>query len=290
MKLIMTKGLPASGKTTWAKKYITENPNTIRINKDDLRNMLHNGVWSNGREKTIIDVRNMMITYFLGNGHDVIVDDTNLNTKHELDLRNIAVEKNADFVVRDYTDVDVEECIRRDQNRSNYVGEKVIRKMYNQYLRPKPVKQVIDIDLPFCIICDIDGTLAHMKDRGPFDWDKVGNDEPNFPIMGILGTYKDQDRENPHWEPVRVILFSGRNEVCRKETEEWLDRFDVEYDALYMRKEDDSRKDSIIKKELYEQHIQGKYNVHFVLDDRNQVVDLWRSLGLTCLQVAEGDF
>jgi hypothetical protein len=57
-----------------------------------------------------------------------------------------------------------------------------------------------------------------------------------------------------------------------------------------MRKEGDVRKDAIVKGEIYEKNINGKYNVLFVLDDRNQMVEMWRGLGLTCLQVADGDF
>ena len=57
-----------------------------------------------------------------------------------------------------------------------------------------------------------------------------------------------------------------------------------------MRTLGDMRKDSIVKQELYEQNILGKFNVSFILDDRQQVVDMWRSLGLTVFQVAEGDF
>jgi hypothetical protein len=59
---------------------------------------------------------------------------------------------------------------------------------------------------------------------------------------------------------------------------------------LFMRKTSDSRKDTIIKKEIFFDNINGLYNVRFVLDDRNSVVANWRSMGLTCLQVAEGDF
>ena len=57
-----------------------------------------------------------------------------------------------------------------------------------------------------------------------------------------------------------------------------------------MRKTGDNRKDAIVKREIYETHIKDKYQVDYVLYDRNQVVEMWRSLGLTCLQVADGDF
>ena len=77
---------------------------------------------------------------------------------------------------------------------------------------------------------------------------------------------------------------------CRAETEKWLEDKEVEYVALFMRPEGDHRKDNIVKEEIFNNHIRNKYNVIFVLDDRNQVVEMWRSLGLKCLQVADGDF
>lgn len=87
--------------------------------------------------------------------------------------------------------------------------------------------------------------------------------------------------------------MSGREETCRAETENWLvDKGSFTYDSfkLYMRPAGDRRKDYIVKRELYEKHVLGKYNVYLVLDDRSSVVLLWRSLGLTCLQANYGDF
>ena len=286
-KLIMTKGLPASGKSTWAKDYQGKNPNTVRVNKDDLRAMLHNSVWSHGREDFVLKVRNFIVTESLKAGHDVIVDDTNLSPKHEVTLRNFALQAKAEFEIKDFTDITVDECIKRDLKRSTSVGEKVIKDMYKEFLAPKPEVIENDPNLPDCIICDLDGTLAHMVNRGPFDWAKVGGDEPDFEVWEILLRYRNV---MPVSHQMEVILLSGRDSICKDKTMEWLGLFDIPYDKLYMRKKGDMRKDSIIKRELYEKHIKGKYNVQFVLDDRNQVVEMWRSLGLKCLQVAEGDF
>jgi len=89
----------------------------------------------------------------------------------------------------------------------------------------------------------------------------------------------------------KVILFSGRDEICQGQTEAWLKKWAIPWEELYMRPVGDMRKDNIIKRELYDTHIAGQYNVIFVLDDRNQVVDMWRNeLGLKVLQVAEGNF
>jgi hypothetical protein len=85
-------------------------------------------------------------------------------------------------------------------------------------------------------------------------------------------------------------LCSGRQSEHREQTERWLAANNIAYDELLMRATDDQRQDSIVKEELYRNHILGRWNVLFVLDDRQQVVDTWRRLGLTCMQVAPGDF
>lgn len=277
----MTKGLPASGKSTWAKIVVDDNPGKYkRVSKDALRAMLDNNRWSGTNEKFVVALRNTIIVETLKKGISIIVDDTNLNPVHENALKELAKENGATFEIKDFTHVSVEECIKRDQQRQNYVGEKVIKSMYKQFLAPAPVEAPkIDPKLRVAIICDIDGTIAHMKNRGPFEWDKVDTDEPDRTIVRIL------QREYRH-----MLLVSGRDESCREKTIQWLRSHEIPFDQLWMRPAGDMRKDVIIKQEIYENHIKGKYNVEFVLDDRNQVVEFWRSQGLKCLQVAEGDF
>jgi hypothetical protein len=134
------------------------------------------------------------------------------------------------------------------------------------------------------VLVDIDGTLAlRTGDRSPYDWDRVGEDEPNPPVIELVRTIRAADQH-------RIILMSGRDESCRRQTEMWLDAQLVPFDELHMRTEKDNRKDSIVKEELYRRHVEGRYEVAFVIDDRNQVVAMWRGLGLSCFQVAEGNF
>ena len=133
-KIIMLKGLPGSGKTTWARQYIDEHPSTARVNKDDLRAMLHNGKYSNGRENFVLKVRDFIVDQALANGHDVVVDDTNCEPKHHARLEEIAAKHGATLEVKDFTDVPLETCIERDLRRPNSVGERVIRRMHRQYL------------------------------------------------------------------------------------------------------------------------------------------------------------
>lgn len=131
------------------------------------------------------------------------------------------------------------------------------------------------------IIVDIDGTLAIKGDRDIFDFKKCELDTVNEPIAELVRSLKYK------WE---IILLSGREDICREETLRWLDKNNIPYSELHMRRASDHRKDAIVKKEIYDNNIKDNYEIVFVLDDRNQVVDFWRSEGLTCLQVAAGDF
>jgi predicted kinase len=291
-KVIITKGLPASGKSTWSKEMLRKTPGMYkRINKDDLRMLLDNNHFSRDNEKFIIQVRDWLIQEALKNGKHVIVDDTNLHPKHEVRIREIVTEYNKTFqdnveVEVKWFEISVEEAIRRDLNRPVSVGEKVIRQQYEQFLRPKtePVQQ--DASLPKAVLVDIDGTVAEKGKRNPFEWSRVGEDTPKLSVIHVVKSLKASGYE--------IIFFSGRDSVCKQLSIDWLKLHFNWQDAdfqLFMRAENDGRKDSIVKKELFEQHIVGKYYIDLVIDDRNQVVEMWRKdLGLTCLQVDYGDF
>ncbi len=138
------------------------------------------------------------------------------------------------------------------------------------------------------VIFDVDGTLAHMNGRiarhggaAPYlDWDAY-DDDPDDSVRKILIAI-----ENFY----DVIICSGRKSSSYDVLKKWLDTNGIPYNALFMRDKDDNRKDSIVKREIYLEKIEPIYNVIGVFDDRNQVVDEWRSLGLKCFQVQPGDF
>ena len=172
------------------------------------------------------------------------------------------------------------------------------------------------------IICDIDGTAAigignGEGQRKAYDYHKCGNDMPNYVVFSIIAMYLNTMRD----EGGKVIFLSGRENVefpgkserkdicyrqaifndkeypdCKTLTHVWI-RFygdgwgikDTDFE-LHMRNADDYRPDDEIKEEFYHNIIDGRFIVDFVLDDRNQVVRKWRELGLTCLQVADGNF
>lgn len=139
-----------------------------------------------------------------------------------------------------------------------------------------------------CIIVDIDGTLADVERRRHHlpDWPKffadMRNDPPITPVIELVNALILSQRYD-------VVLASGRPEDYRADTEAWLDTHRVSWDALYMRKAGDRRSDVIVKREMLAE-IRKQWNVSFVIDDRQSVVDMWRSEGLVCLQAAPGDF
>lgn len=286
------KGLPGSGKSTEAKRIVDEsNCGVVRVNKDDIRAMCHSGKYSKGNEEMVLKIRDAIIGYAIMDGKHVIVDDTNFEPKHRERIEEIARsmrELGKEVRVREkFFDTPLEECIARDNKRPNGVGETVIRGMYNKYLKPKqdPVEApVFNPKLPTAVIVDIDGTLANMDCRGPFEWGKVGSDKPHDDIIELV------DALDLSPQSFRIILLSGRDEVCRSETEAWLsEHAPFNYDFLAMRPEGSMEKDTIIKKRMYDELIKDDYNVLCVLDDRDQVVKMWRELGLQA-SWAPGDF
>lgn len=279
-KVIILKGLPASGKSTWAKKQIEENKGVYkRVNKDELRAMLDNSNWSKENEKFVLSLRNEIILEALEHGKSVIVDDTNLAPKHEENIRQV-VKGLAEVEVK-FFEIDLDEAIARDLKRPVSVGEKVIKQMYNQFLKPQVGQYTPPIDKPEAFIFDVDGTLAKMGERSAYDWSKVGLDSLNYGVADLLKAIGKMG--------AKILIFTGRDGICEHETKQWLWGNGIVFDYFAIRKAGDTRKDSVVKKELFDA-IKDDYKIMGVFDDRNQVVEMWRSLGLTCYQVAEGDF
>lgn len=295
--LIILVGPPAAGKSTWAENFVLRNSNYIRINRDSYRFMLKNQPVCDPKiEDLISEISYHAIDAALAKKLNVIVDNTHLKAKY----LNEIIERfqyKADIEFRIF-DISLDKALERDKNREKSVGEVVLKKMFKEYraLIDSYVFQNItkktkvhanpqfDPKLPNIVLFDIDGTLAHMNGRrGPFEWHRVDVDDPDQVVME---SYRRHQKVGD-----KIGILSGRSEEARKPTEEWLDFYGITgYEFLHMRKANDFRKDNIIKQEIYESKIKGKYNVLMIYDDRDQVVEMWRSLGLKCYQVAPGDF
>lgn len=278
-RLIVFQGLPASGKSTAAKEACDQMGHK-RINFDLLREMLDFSQHTKENEKFVHTVAKAIAKLAFDSGKSVVMDNTNLSRNQQSLNSDIAKANRVEIDTKDMTFVSVEECIARDSKRGEKsVGEKVIRDMWNKYVRP-PVNNVeYDPRLPDCIICDLDGTLAErVTDRNPYGGGRVYEDAVRQHVAEMIKALTNMD------DDLKLLFVSGREgtDVCRKET----DRYLVEktpfvcYDGLFMRKEGDDRKDYIVKREIYEQNIKGKYNVAYIFEDRHQVAQEWDRLGL----------
>lgn len=302
-RVVALRGLPASGKSTAARAAVAAAAtpgSVVRINNDDLATMLYGTsqfVRTPEGAETFAALRAANLKALLSLPHIqlIIIDNTNLAERSLRDLEKIVIAAGARFEVDDtFLAVPVEVCIERDAQRAATVGETVIRRMQNQArnLRPwvyltNPLADVTPYDndpaLPNAVIVDIDGTLATMQDRGPFEWHRVGEDAPNRAVVDLV---RDLIAAGEN-----VIIMSGRDGVCRPQTEAWLAEHVAPGLPLHMRAAGDQRADSIVKWELFRDHVAGKYHVRFVLDDRDQVIHLWRRvLDLPTFQVADGNF
>ena len=127
------------------------------------------------------------------------------------------------------------------------------------------------------LLFDIDGTLAKMNGRSPYEWHRVGEDLPRWEVVRYAKLLTNSNQS--------IIVMSGRDSVCRVETERWLADHGIVYSELLMRPEGDSRPDWMIKEELFDNHIKDRYYVSHVVDDRKMMVQHWCSMGMNVFDV-----
>lgn len=304
--MYITKGLPASGKSTWAKQLLKKEPGRWkRINNDDIRIMLDDYVFTKENESFVGDVRESLVRQALNKGYDVIVDNTHLSAQALRKLHSLAESIGDIKVIEKAFNVSVDIAFARNSLREGHakVPEDVIRGMAKKagldkgnklndievYYPPKSVGVYErDESLPKAIMCDLDGTLAIIGDRSPYDASRCDVvDHPNWPVINTVLAM--------HSRGYNVVFMSGRDSKYRDQTVRFIEKWvkvnnkPISY-KLYMRPLNDCRKDSIVKEELFNEHVRGKYDVEFVLDDRDSVCVCWRRMGLTCFQVNWGQF
>lgn len=297
--LTITRGLVAAGKTTWARAWVAADPlRRARVNRDDFRAMIFETpdyTWA--QEVAVTDASRAAVRALLAAGRDVVADDTNLRPKYVREWARFAAANGAGFEVVEFP-IDLEDSITRDAARARPVGEDVIRGMARRFLprgqllpipddapdptADQPVAYVPVSGTPPAVIVDIDGTLALMGDRSPYDLTRVHEDAANLAVIEAVHAAAAAG--------TMIVYCSGREDTSRDVTQQWLTRHVGVDGPLLMRAAGDGRKDAVVKAELFDQHIRDRYDVRYVLDDRQQVVDMWRGLGLTVFQVAKGDF
>lgn len=287
-KVIICIGVPASGKSTWARAQAADTGAVI-VCRDDIRIM--QGLKHGEDEQKVTKVSDAMLDGAISDGYDIIIADTNINRTFRNRLIKFCHKRAADVEIVTFP-VPLQVAIQRDLDREASVGSAVITRMYQQM----ESQHLVDEDLPYqrflpvvntgyrsakAIIVDIDGTVARHVSRSPYDYGKVSEDAPIESVLSVIRALS---------ETYHVIFVSGRDNSCRHDTEAWLDdNYSPTY-TLLMRDADDKRPDWVVKNEIYNDWIIPYYDILMVFDDRDQVVKHLRLRGITVAQVAEGRF
>lgn len=322
MKFLRTcyilRGTSGSGKSTYAKELQKTNSNLKVVSADNF--WIDSKGFYNFDVKKLSESHKYCFDEFkkaVQNGFDVAVDNTNLKysdfTKY-IDYLILNNNQNdyiysVNLVEISYNDLETVLKIRQNNSNGKNLPESKIRDHFKLF--KKDVKGMIlrdykgkislnsldeiSIDLPWkswedqkelskrpAIICDLDGTLSifeytnGIQLRDCYDASTSNSDIISVPVASALKGF--------FYTGYEIIFVSGREDIYRKSTEEFLKRvceeYEIEYNYLHMRKAKDYRKDFIIKQEIYEKKIKENFNVLAVFDDREQVIKMWKELGL----------
>lgn len=303
----ITVGVPGSGKTTLAQAIYDGAPNsTVLVSRDGLRAELYNGegILANNLETELSSYQREIVKKTLRADKHVIVHDMNLREKYRKQWAELAWKMGADFKILDLTSVPVSECLHRNQNRL-MLGERgvdgdLIRNLHTKFIKPlngKPVPYPESVQIcpvvpepyiavpgtPKTIIVDIDGTVADCTNvRSPYDATNYHLDKPKTKVIDLV-------RELHYDLGYEIVFCSGRLGQFRTSTEEWLYEH-VKVPFHLVMREVPGRDDSVEKLYLFNEYIRNYYDVKYVIDDRDRVVDMWRTIGLLTLQPCRGDF
>lgn len=304
------RGLPASGKSTFAENWVKEEDDRFRVNKDAIRQMIACVDFDPKIENVVHDLFLQQVRVLLSRGKSVVADNTHLTKKSINELHNLAKSVGNVEVIEKWVPTSYEDCVRRNVCRERQVPLDVIRSM--EQIRDPFCDDVVTIyghsrltencyvadkGLPKAIIVDLDGTLALVGDRSPYDTSLCERDTPNEPIIELV--------KSMYANGYNIVFLTGRESRFEEQTRRFIDSHVCEYPntlvknpelrpikyELLMRETDDRRKDYVVKQETFANKIAPRYNVRFWVDDRPTVCRMVRnSLGLTCLQVDDVEF
>lgn len=297
LKILVLQGVPASGKSTFARSLVLKDKSYVIVSRDAIREA-RGDYWIPEHEDYISDIEEFEIRSAIKHNLNPIIDATNLNPKTIAKWKNLAEELNANIEFKMF-EIDFATALERDSKRERSVGKKVLERFFRNYF-PDQLKVYYTDDRlkePFylyndekedCIIADLDGTVCLHDGRNPYDLTRVSEDIPNYPLVQFLKELIC----NKH-----IIFLSGREKTnqCRQDTINWLTEnicspdFGYKWELL-MRDKNNFEPDEVIKERIFHKEIEPKYNVIAVFDDRDKVVKMWRSLGLLCNQVYWGNF
>lgn len=313
-RLMVLVGPPGSGKSTFAKKYVDDG--FLYINQDsqgkDHLNIFH---------RAVLDGKDIVVDR-MGFNKD--------QRRRYLEPAKKCGYETAITVLHESLDTCYKRCMDRKDHetiKDETSARSALNFFFTKYERVQDDEADTvqrfwpDGPKPSAIIVDLDGTLCLVEHRRHFvnppknvlvgpdgsmieflgKLDPVPLDAPLPKVKKDWKGFFDAMSEDTVNQPVadiiyrlgassRIVLCSGRPDNYRKLTVEWLHKYDISYDALFMRNRADQRQDDAVKEVILDFEILTRYTPYFMLDDRDQVVAMWRRRGYTCLQVAPGNF
>lgn len=304
--VIFLIGRSGSGKSTWTKNFVNGRNDCLIVNRDSIRKSLfsintqkeNNDYYLSpkiqSRENIVNDIAKTTLMNGIKDNMTIIFDNTNLEKAYIediLDLISPDIKVTYNIIG---SELSVNELHERTKSDGRFSVEKnIIKKQTDKFNKLLPELENIfnvrkskcliqDSNLPKSTIFDIDGTLAlNLSGRSPYDMSRVDEDLPNERVIEFAKILKEKGE--------KIIICSGRENDGMQLTLNWLKKYDIEFDEIYMRKKGDGRKDFVIKEEFWRDIIK-KYYVVNMFDDRDQVVTHGRKLGFNVYQVAEGNF
>lgn len=306
-KIILTVGASCSGKSTWAKEFIKDQRHNHltywwQLERDWYRFYIFTNSerrwdlykFNKKNERIVTEAIDKEALKAVEKNAPILISDTNLNPAIRQKWKDFAELHGYEYEEKLFP-CDWNTLVKRNAQREGGLPENILWSQYLRYMQqfgkigehPVGVYQP-QRNLDFCVICDIDGCVADMRGiRKPYDWELVSQDKPRSEVIAMLDGLALRNGN--------VIFMSGRDGVCYEDTLAWLEKHitsswhpDIKWD-LVMREQGDSRKDDIVKYELYQQHVKDIYNVAAVLDDRLQVIRMWTVLGLPNI-IQVGDY
>jgi len=308
--ILLLVGLPASGKSTYAFDLMKRERRWKRVSRDDIRLMLDGVEFDPKNESFVTKIEDASVEAVLRAGYDVIIDATHLNVQSRNKWLQFAAHFGDVKIISKNFDISLEDALRRNDLRNQAgaqnVSPDVIERMYDRYVKknglpkeldeyfPSPafVQAEVDESLPYCVVCDLDGTLADNSWRNVYEATDCERDPVIRYVKDVLFAVHEKFGDS-------IIFVTGREEQFREGTEEFLtnagfmwtssDR-SMRANELHMRSNTDKRKDYVVKKEIITE-FRKRFNIRFCLEDRPRNCRMMRyELGLPVLQVADVEF